>query len=265
MLSMKRCIQSLTSFCLAPLAITQAIAGTSGVAGSSSPPNAGVLLMEMASYLAAQPQLTVDIEAGFDVLQADGRKIQFLEGHRMLLKRPKRLRIDPVSTGGQSLLFDSDNITVLHRESGLYAQVPQPESIDDAILYFIRDLEMRLPLAPLMTTWFPQELSHHLLTVDYVESTFILGQLTHHLSARLKQSDMQVWIAAGDAPLPLRVVLTYPTIGNPQYWADFRGWDTNPELNEDDFSLQLPLGAKPIAFTVQFPQVTATYDSGVPQ
>ena len=56
------------------------------------------------------------------------------------------------------MTFDDSKVTIWDAETGVYAQADQPGSVDDATVYFVRDLQMRLPLAPLLTTRFPAEL-----------------------------------------------------------------------------------------------------------
>jgi hypothetical protein len=60
---------------------------------------------------------------------------------------------------------------------------------------------------------------------------------------------MQLWIAQGKQPLPLRIVLTYKNApGQPQFWADLSGWDLSPEVAADHFSFTPPAGAEQLPF-----------------
>jgi hypothetical protein len=73
---------------------------------------------------------------------------------------------------------------VLSADDNVYAQAPQPPSIEDALVYFVRDLHMRMPLALLLSTHVSTELPILAKEVDYVESTQIRGQAAHHLAGR---------------------------------------------------------------------------------
>ena len=215
------------------------------------------LLMQMTEHLAAQEAYSVNVRGGFDVVQDDGRKIQFVEARTIQIQRPNQLRINETAAEGHghSVLFDGENITVWDGHSGVYAQAPQPETVDDAILYFIRELGMRLPMAPLLTTWAPVELSKRVQTIDYVELNHAFGRPAHHISARTADLDFQVWISDGEEPLPLRMVLTYHDVGAPQYWAQFADWNLQPEFEPGTFALNLPKGMQQIAFAVQIPVI----------
>ena len=68
--------------------------------------------------------------------------------------------------------------------------------------------------------------------------------------------DLQIWIADGDRPLPLRIVLTYvDEPGQPQFRAQFLDWKTEPPGATDAFRFTPPPAARKIAFAVQVPTV----------
>ena len=222
-----------------------------------APPDAHALLMQMATYLAGLDAFSTKMRGGYDVVQESGQKIEFLETRDVTLQRPNRLSIEEKSADGrgQSVKFDGSKMTIWDGEYGVYAQAEQPGSVDDAVVYFVRDLQMRLPLAPLLTTRFPAELEPRLQTVDYVELTDVLGEPAHHIAGRTKAMDFQVWIAVGERPLPLRIVLTYPDVGRSQYWAQFSDWNLRPKVSDKTFAFVAPRDARQIAFQIQVPQM----------
>ena len=187
------------------------------------------------------------------MLQESGQKIQFLNARDIVLVRPDRLRFAEKSADGLTnlVLFDGAKMTMWHAESGVFAQADQPGSIDHTLIYFLRDLGMRMPLAALLSTWLPSEFARRLREADYVEMTDVLGEPAHHLAARTVDVDVQVWIAAGERPLPLRMVLTYPDAGRPQYWAQFSDWNLRPRPRDSTFQFKVPPDARQIPFAVQ--------------
>ena len=214
--------------------------------------------MEMANYISGLEGYTVSVVSGYDVLQESGQKIQFLEARDIALSRPNRMRAEERQADGVGslVLFDGSTVMVWHGDARVYAQADQPGSIDDTLVYFERDLGMRLPLAGLLTTRMPEELRRRVLAIDYVEWTEVLGEAAHHIAGRFANLDFQVWIAYDDRPLPLRIVLTYPDPGLPQYWAQFSAWKENPRLRDSNFSFKLPADARQIPFAVQISMMT---------
>jgi hypothetical protein len=215
---------------------------------------AATILKGMADYLAGLKSFTCTTRNGYDVLQSSGRMIEFGETRRMTLARPDRLRVEEVSSDGSSdlALFDGKLMTLFNADAGVYAQVAQPGSLDDALLYFVRDLHMRMPLAIMLSTHVRTELPALIKSLDYVESTDLLGHATHHLAGSTDSVDFQLWIADGNRPLPLRVVIRYiHEPGQPQFWSEFSNWNTSPQLASSTFQLALPKDAKKIAFAIQ--------------
>lgn len=213
------------------------------------------LFKAMSGYLAGLQSFSVAYRSGYDVVQTTGQKIEFGEIRRLMLVRPDRLRMEEVSSDGTRdlVIFDGRNISVLNADEKVFAQAPQPASLDDALGYFVRDLKMRMPLALMLTTRFPEVLANRISAIDYVEHTEILGVPAHHIAGRGENVDFQFWIRDGEQPLPLRLVLTYrDSPGQPQHWAVFADWDTSPPVADSDFEFVPPADARPIPFAVQF-------------
>jgi hypothetical protein len=230
-----------------------------GIAAAEPPESqkiAGELLSEMAKYLAGLPGFDVTLVCSYDAVQDTGQKIEFNEIRRVQLARPDKLRIEQVQSDGARdlVIFDGKDISILDGVSSAFAQAPQPGPIDDSVLYFVRDLGIRLPLSAMLSSRLPEELALRVKSVDYVESTDILGTTAHHIAARTNAVDFQVWIADGERPLPLRIVLTYKTDpGEPQFRAQFLDWNEKPQAAADAFIFAPPEGARRIVFAVQDP------------
>ena len=76
-------------------------------AASAEPPadrTARDVLFAMTDTLAAAPGLSVNIRSGFDVMQASGQKVQFLENRQLTLARPNKLRLDTQARTAPSTL-----------------------------------------------------------------------------------------------------------------------------------------------------------------
>ncbi len=237
-------------------------AAESGVASTSDAKTpsqlfAMELLTKMASYLAGLPGFEVKLVSSYDALQASGEEIEFSELRNVQLARPDRLRVEQVRSDGYQdlIVFDGKTISISNGEDRVYAQAPQPGSLDDAIVYFVRDLGMQLPAAAMLTTRFPKELASAVKSVDYVEYTTILPQPAHHIAGRTNSVDFQVWISDVEGrPLPQRLVISYvQQPGRPQFRAQFLEWKIDVPTDPGIFSFTPPEGARQIGFAVQVP------------
>ena len=225
-----------------------------------TPGEAKTILMRMAEFIAKTQSVSVDVRDSYDVYQQSGQEIEFNEMRKITMVRPDRFRVEVEESDGDKsvVLFDGKELTMSSPSQNVYAKSPKPGSIDDAVVYFVRDLGMKLPLSVLMQTTAPKELDQRTQTLDYVEKTSIFGTPAHHLAGRTENVDYQLWIADGDRPLPLRLVLTYrKEKGQPQFRAQFSNWNLAPEVSSSLFEFVPPPGMQQIAFLAQLPRVAA--------
>jgi hypothetical protein len=235
----------------------KAATATAKVAAETpSQAEARAILMKMANFLASTQTFSVSMRGGYDAVQASGQKIEFGESRTITVSRPNRLRVEGERSDGTKTLvvLTGKEIVLVDLTSKVYATTPQPGPIDDSIVYFVRDLGMRLPLAALFLSRLPSDLQDRVRSVDYVEKTSIFGVASHHIAAGGDTVDYQLWIADGDKPLPQRIVLTYKTaVGQPQYRAQFMDWNLEPKIDDATFAGRVPDGLQKIAFAAQLP------------
>jgi len=241
------------------LAVVLVLGATPALAADDAPaaaateqdPEARAILMAMANFLAKTPAYSVTMRSGYDAIQADGQRIEFGEQRRILLQRPDRVRVEVMRSDGDRgmVLFDGKGITVFKADDNVYARVEKPGTVDSALVYLVRDLQLTMPMARMFHTGFPQEMEKLLTAISYVEEDALFDVPTDHLAVRSAEVDMQVWIAQGEQPLPRRVILTYKNApGQPQFRADLSDWDLSPKVAADSFTFTPPAGAEQIPF-----------------
>jgi len=224
-----------------------------GIEAATPNPALGHLL-RMAGFLSRLTQFSVVFESGYDVLQETGQKIEFGERRRVVLMRFDRLRIDSDRSDGKAstVVFDGESISVFDASRKLLASSQIEGNLDAAIIYFVRDLKMRLPLAMLLLTSLPQELEARVLEAEIVETALLDGQPFVHLAARTDSVDFQIWVPATGDPLPRRIIITYrEDAGQPQYWANFSRWDLAPDAPASSFTIDIPEDVMRIPFLAE--------------
>jgi hypothetical protein len=232
-------------------AATLAVMSAADETKAANAPEGRAVLMRMANYLAKSPAWSVTMQTAYDAVQPDGFKVEWNGTRAVTVKRPDMLRVESErSDGARSLvLFDGKTITSFDESAKVYAQKEHPGTLDDAVVYFVRDLGMRLPLAVMLTGRLPDELQQRVQAVKYVEKTTTLGVPADHIAAKTTTVDFQVWIAQGDRPLPMRVVLTYKNArGEPQFRAQFSDWNLDVQPSDTLFAFTPPDGARQIPF-----------------
>jgi hypothetical protein len=234
-------------------------APTPGSAASARDAQAMATLQRMADFLSQAQRFSVTAEIGFDVVQESGEKLEFGETRQIVIRRPDRMRVDITKRDGATsgFRFDGQEIAVFNTREQVYATAAKPGTLDEAIAYFINDLDMRFPLAELFSTQLAESLAAKVRTAYNVGAERIMGVPCEHLALRGDQNDMQLWVAQGDQPLPCRLVITYRAAEDqPQFWAQFSDWNLSPDVSDAQFAFTPPEGAAKIAFAARKPVPT---------
>jgi hypothetical protein len=232
---------------------------TPSTAAAERDAQAMAMLKRMADFLSQAQRLNVMVDIGFDVVQDSGEKLEFGETRQFLIRRPDHARIDITKRDGATsgFIFDGQEIAVFNTRENVYATAAKPGTLDEAIDYFINDLDMRFPLAQLFSTQLAESLAANVRSAYNVGPERIMGVPCEHLTFRGDQADLQLWVAQGDQPLPCRMVITYKTAeGQPQFWAQFSDWNLSPGVSDAQFTFTPPEGAAKIAFAARKPAPT---------
>jgi len=235
-----------------------AAADTPTTTAAEQDPEAKAILMKMAAFMAKAPAFSMTLRSGYDAIQEDGQYIEFGEQRHILLHRPDQLRVETERSDGEQglVLFNGKEITAFKADDNVFAQVEKPGTVDDALVYLVRDLQFTFPLARMLHSGFAQQMEKKKITaISYVEENFLFDVVTDHLAIRTEDVDMQLWIAQGDKPLPRRVILTYKNApGQPQFRGDFTEWSLAPKIAVDSFTFTPPAGAEKVPVIVRVRQ-----------
>ena len=208
-------------------------------------------LMRMAEFLANAPRFSVTTDIGYDVEQDWGQKLEFGATRTLTVRRPDRLAVDITDRDGtrRGFRFDGQQLVFFGLDEHAYATAQKAGDLDAAIAYFKQDLRMPLPLAELVSNNLPKILKERIHAAYAVEDVTLGGTRCDHLALRNDWIDAQLWIAQGDQPLPQRLVLTYKREdGQPQFWANFRGWNLTPDTPDSLFTFTPADGMERIPF-----------------
>ncbi len=217
-------------------------------------PDPGLYFDRMAHFLSSARQFQTTARMGYDVVQESGQKIEFSEHHRITIARPDRLRVEIQKSNGErgAVIFDGNKITAYSLTHKVYAEAEKQGDLDAVLVYFLRDLKMRLPLALLFRSDFPEEMGRRLVNLEFVEVSEITDVPCVHLAGRTDQVDFQIWIPRSGKPLPRRLTITYrDQEGHPKFWANFDDWNMMPSIASADFKFAPPQGTERIPFLVE--------------
>jgi len=224
-----------------------ALLGLALISANSMAYDASGMLNAMANRLAQARQFSVNIDMTYDVLQESGQQVQFSEVREVYLKRPYLLRVDATESDGEvnGLVFNGKSLTIFNVTENVYSVTNRPGDVDSIVRFLVSNLGVQLPMARLLVTTLPQELQKITTDVDYVETNVLGSQPVHHIAARTRDVDFQVWL--GRNMLPKRIVMTYKNEpGQPQFQANFSDWDFSSNIPEAVFRVIPPRNAEKI-------------------
>jgi len=225
-----------------------------------SDPNSS--LISMAKTIASAKQFSVVMDMSYDVVQKSGQKIQLSERRQVAISRPDSLRADIQKSNGNRgrVVFDGQTITLFNSKENVYSQTPHKGDVNSAIRYAVSKLGMRIPLARMLVTTFPQEIESLSSNIDYIEQNTLGKIATDHISGQTNDVDYQVWIS--EKKLPQRILITYKNaLGQPQFQAVFSDWDLTTNIPDSDFNFTPPKNAEKIPRLLPASETTKSIDA----
>jgi hypothetical protein len=204
------------------------------------------ILKGMSDYLAGQKTISLSYDSDIEVITPEMEKIQFASSGDLLLSRPDKLRA--TRTGGYAdveFVFNGKSVSVLGKNVNAFAQLDAPGSLDQLVDKLRNDYSLALPGADLLVSNAFDVMSADVLRAAHIGRGVINGFECEHLAFRNNETDWQLWVQVGDAPIPRKYIITSKaSSGAPQYTLVIRDWKVGaaPEANAFDF--KPPDGAK---------------------
>src|SRR6516165_10806791 len=103
-------------------------------AGRADEADAKRLLKAMSDYLGAQKAMSFDYDVNLELVSTQQQKIALVSSGTMTLNRPDKFHM--TRTGGfanAEMVFDGKTLTLLGKNTNLYAQLDAPGTIDQLV------------------------------------------------------------------------------------------------------------------------------------
>lgn len=202
------------------------------------------VLRSMSDYLKGLPRYRVELESDVEVLALTGEKLQFSSSGHAVVERPGRIRAQ--RQGGVAdaeFVYDGETLTIHERRSKVFAQYAVKGMLDDAIDRARDEIGVQLPGADLLYADVYPGLNLDVVSGRYIGVVKLQGVDCHHLAYRGKDIDWQIWIEAGDKPLPRKYVITSKWLaGAPQFAVRLSSWTVPASIEPDLFTFKPPPG-----------------------
>ena len=209
------------------------------------------ILRDVSTFLGAKPTIRFYAEITYDEIQtlddaiATDARVQYGGRTEFTVSRPDKLRVSYRSDEEQWEVFvDGRTVTMLAPTENIYTTLNAGGTIDQALDALWEKVGTAPPLADLVYRDPYARLAPNIVSGSYVGLHDVGGVPCHHLFLAQETADWQLWVDAGERPLPRRIVITYRELPQaPVFAADFGGWDFAPSLAAEAFSFKPPEGA----------------------
>jgi hypothetical protein len=209
------------------------------------------ILKAMADHVSSQPSLTLKYDSDMEIVTSALEKIQFSASGEAMLSRPDKFRIS--RTGGYAdieLVSDGIHVTLSDKDHKRFAQVPGSGSFDQIVDRLRTELMVELPGADLLLSKAYDELAAGVIEAKHVGRGVVEGVECEHLAFRNTDTDWQIWIEAGERPVPRKYVITSKTVAAaPQYTLRIRDWKSGVSINPEAFKYTPPADYSGVAVT----------------
>lgn len=211
-------------------------------------PEAQKILAAMSDNLKAMPSFSADYDVDHEVVDLNGRKIQYSGSGSVALDRAKGFRMTRKGPFADAeVMFDGKTISLYGKALNIYAQFVSPgPSLEEATEEFRASTGLDVPGADLLASDPYALLTEGATEGLVVGSAFIGGIESDHLVFRTDIVDWQIWISKGEKPLPLKYVITTKWVtGAPQYSLRLSNWKP-AEVDAGQFTFTPPSGARKV-------------------
>jgi hypothetical protein len=202
-------------------------------------------MSRMAAYLHTLQTFKVVTTTQRNEVDNFGQLLTFGGETTYKVRSPDAFIIDVVEDQkARQYIYDGKSLIVFAPRIGYYAKFPTPATIRETLDLAYVKYGVTVPLDDLFS-WDRGNTEHKNLTSAHVVGPAkVAGQDTMQYAFRQPGIDWQIWIATGDKPLPLKVVIVASTDpARPQFEAELT-WDTAANLAADTFAFTPPASAK---------------------
>lgn len=219
-------------------ALVAVLMATTGAAWAQQENDAKVILKTMSDYIGSQKIIELTFDSDIEVITPEMEKIQFTNSGDALLSRPDKLSAHRLSGHADvSMFFDGETVKIHGKSINGFAQFDAPGNVDQLFTALREGHGIWLPAADLLLSNSYEVLIAGVMEAKYIGIGIIDGRKCEHLAFRNFDTDWQLWVEAGEIPIPRKMVITSKTVNNaPQYTIRVKTWKTDVKPAPDAFS-----------------------------
>lgn len=219
-------------------------------AATATRPDPLVIVRQMCDYVKSLKQFSFRAEVTDDQVFYGGKKLQYSIDMETFVRRPDRLRVNAEGDlVNKQFFFNGKTIVLYDKIAKVYGSMEVPPDIEGALDKADKDFGLRVALTDLASPILWDLISKKIEGSFYAGLHIVRGIPCHHLAFDRGDVHLQIWVDAGDKPLPRKVVITRKKLeGSPQWIAYLGEWKISPPLDDSLFNFVAPLGVQKIKF-----------------
>ena len=216
----------------------------------ATPPDPHQIVQRMCNHLQSLERFSFRAEVTDDQVYTGGKKLQFGFETETFVQRPDQLRVNALGDLIDKQVFlNGKTLTMYDPADKVYATTEVPGDLEGALDHADQRLHFRVPLGDLASPKLCEHLGKGKPHALFVGASKVRGVPADHLAFDRDDIQFQVWVATGDQPFPLKVIITQKNLpGSPQWTATLSDWKNGPHLKPDLFAFTAPPGVHQIEF-----------------
>ena len=222
------------------------------------------VIQRACDYLNSLKQFSYHAEVTDDQVYYGGKKLQYGLDMDTYVTRPNKMRVNAEGDlVNKEFFLNGDTLTLYDLSEKVYATTNVPPDIEGALDKASKDYGLRVSLAELASPVLYEHVSKKVENALYVGLHKVRGVPCHHIALDNPDVHLQVWIDAGEKPLPLKVVFEYKKLEGLPQWTAYLNWNPTAQVDDSLFAFQAPPDVQKINFVpVQQKPVTEKKKGG---
>jgi hypothetical protein len=203
------------------------------------------LLKNMSKRLTKAKTFVMEADLLIDEVLDSGLLVQRAAKLKLQAQRPNGLRAIMTSdTEERTIWYDGETMTIADVDDNVHVTVPVPDKIGPAMDHIMDHYGVSIPLSDFFHENPYEALTASVERAYYIGMSQVNGVACHHLAFAQESVDWQLWIEAGDRPLPRKLVIVYKNdLGAPHYTATLASVKLQDPVPKDTFNAVIPDGS----------------------
>jgi hypothetical protein len=201
-----------------------------------------VILKAMSNYMAGLDKFSVVANTTVDKIEEDGDKVQLSTRRMMHVTRPDKFAVNVDGDSGvRKFVYDGKTISMYDGSAKTYSVVQTPNTIDATLDTLAQDYGAVVPFEDIMYKDLYERMESLISQAQYLGLHTVDGVKCHHLAFVTDAAECEMWIDAGEKPVPRKFTIDYKQDANrSRYAASIVEWNASPAFTPETFEFKVP-------------------------